>query len=173
MRCGRRRLIRRTSSATRSPCRRALPMSPFRAQRGIQIILSAGATGAASAALLLDRVTHVPRSAAIRACPSGSLSALLISTPSRRGRSRFCARTPNGQAAVAPASNAMNSRRLIFPAPASRSRRTITRRAARPIPRVAVPRASAAHVRCSPKATVSRQNTSRRLGPQAVIIATG
>src|SRR5215203_3980713 len=52
------------------------------------------------------------RSAAIRACPSGLLSAVFISTPMRRMRSGCCARAESGHVA-APLRMLRNSRRLM------------------------------------------------------------
>ena len=54
-----------------------------------------------------------PKNDAMRACASRSFAAGLISTPMRRIRSACCARATNGQAAAAPPSSVMNSRRLI------------------------------------------------------------
>ena len=49
----------------------------------------------------------------MRACPSGSSAARLMSTPMRRIRSACCARAASGHAAAAPPSSVMNSRRLV------------------------------------------------------------
>jgi integrase len=50
----------------------------------------------------------------MRACPSGSFAATLMSTPTRGNRSPCCARAAIGHAAAAPPKSVMNSRRLMF-----------------------------------------------------------